>query len=253
MSAIRNDEFPAQAARLRDRLMIVQDVPSVCPYIESMTARTPLYYPTTAMDGREVDDLLAAGFRRSGGMVYYTKCAPCHACEPIRVDVPSFRWSGSFKRILKRAEKELTLAWRYPTVDPDRVRLYNEHRDGRSLGPSGSNGNNPPVDASDYESFLIDTCWPSLELEIKRDDQLIAISIMDVGQQSVSAVYTHFDPVVAKYSLGTLAVLQQIRWAEKYDRRWVYLGLYVASNPHLNYKSRFVPQQRLIGGTWVDR
>ncbi|TWU10184.1 arginyl-tRNA-protein transferase [Allorhodopirellula heiligendammensis] len=206
----------------------------------------PLLYPVSPLDGDDVDQLLAGGFRRSGSLLYYTRCAPCHACEPTRVEVNAFRLSNSFKRVLRRADKELTLTWQAPVVDPARVRLYNAHRAGRNLG------NSPPIDMADYRGFLTDSCWPTLELEMRRGDQLIGISIMDVGSTSVSAVYTHFDPAASRYSPGTLGVLKQLEWAAKHQRRWVYLGLYVSSNPHLNYKSRYLPQQRLIHGEWVE-
>lgn len=238
------DDFPSQALPVRDRLLLVQDRPSPCPYIDPLTARMPLFYPVAPLGGDDVDLLLAGGLRRSGALLYYTHCAPCHACEPTRVDVSEFRLSSSFKRVLRRAESELTLTWQTPLVDESRVQLYNAHRAGRNLG------NSPPIDASDYRSFLIDSCWPTLELEIRSGNQLIGVSIMDVGRTSVSAVYTHFDPEASRFSPGTLSVLKQIEWAAQNHRRWVYLGLYVHSNSHLNYKSRFVPQQRLIAGQW---
>lgn len=238
------DNFPSQALPVRDRLLQVQDSPSPCPYIDSLTAHMPLLYPVAPLDGDDVDSLLAGGFRRSGSLLYYTRCAPCYACEPTRVDVSTFQFSGSFKRVLRRAENELSLTWQKPLVDESRVQLYNAHRVGRDLG------NHPPIDASEYRGFLTDSCWPTLELEIRSGDQLIGISIMDVGRTSVSAVYTHFDPAASRFSPGTLSVLKQIEWATAHHRRWVYLGLYVRSNPHLNYKSRFVPQQRLIAGEW---
>lgn len=240
------DEFPSHALPVRDRLLPVQDSPSPCPYIDSLTARMPLYYPVTPLKGEDVDQLLAGGFRRSGSLLYYTRCGTCQACEPTRLDVSAFYLSSSFKRVLRRARKELTFTWQTPVVDEGRVRLYNAHRTGRDLGSS------PPIDASNYRAFLTDSCWPTLELEIRKDDQLIGISIMDVGCTSVSAVYTHFDPAASRYSPGTLGVLKQIEWAAEHQRKWVYLGLYVSSNPHLNYKSRFVPQQRRVDGRWCQ-
>jgi arginine-tRNA-protein transferase len=241
-----DDQFPAQALPVRDRIMMVQDSPSACPYIENVTARMPLHFPIARLCGADVDCLLAGGFRRSGTMLYYTRCAPCYACEATRLDANRFEMSSSFRRVLRRAEQELTLTWQRPQVDEDRVRLYNSHRAGRDLG------NSPPIDSSDYAAFLTDSCWPTLELEIRKGDELIGVSIMDVGDTSVSAVYTHFDPEAARYSPGTLAVLKQIQWAQEHQRTWVYLGLYVRSNSHLNYKARYVPQQRLIEGQWRE-
>ena len=81
---------------------------------------------------------------------------------------------------------------------------------------------------------------------------MIAVSIVDVGAESTSAVYTHFAPDAGRYSLGTYAILKQIEWAKQTSRTYVYLGMYVAENRHLNYKARFLPQQRLIDDEWVD-
>lgn len=246
MSTFSPDEFPRQSLNVRQHLLPVQDTRSDCPYIDSLTARMPLHYPIEQLSGEDIDALLAGGFRRSGALLYYTRCAPCHACEPTRVAVSTFHLSGSFKRVLRRAERDLILTWRSPRVDEERVALYNAHRAGRGLGTS------PPIDAANYHAFLTDSCMPTLELEIRKDDQLVGISIMDIGDTAISAVYTHFDPASARYSLGTLAVLKQIQWAVEHGRQWAYLGLYVHSNPHLNYKSRFTPQQRLIAGQWQD-
>ncbi|MCG8649251.1 MAG: arginyltransferase, partial [Pirellulales bacterium] len=80
----------------------------------------------------------------------------------------------------------------------------------------------------------------------------IGISIVDVGAESTSAVYTHFEPGSGRYSLGTYAVLKQLQWARQTERKYVYLGMYVTNNRHLNYKARFGPQQRLIDQTWID-
>ena len=138
-----DDQFPAQALPVRDRIMMVQDSPSVCPYIENVTARMPLHFPIARLCGAGVDCLLAGGFRRSGTMLYYTRCAPCYACEATRLDANRFELSRSFRRVLRRAEQELTLTWQRPQVDDDRVRLYNSHRAGRDLG------NSPPIGSSD--------------------------------------------------------------------------------------------------------
>lgn len=244
MSPDRRDGFPELAREVEDRLVVVQDAPSPCPYIDGFTARMPLHFPVAPLTPDDTDVLLAGGFRRSGTVVYYTRCEPCFACEPTRLRVADFQPGKSFKRIWNRGERELTAVWQSPRVDGDRVRLYNRHRRLRDLGGG------EPVTAGDYQAFLTHSCWQTVELEIRDRGDLIAVSIMDVGRTSVSAVYTYFEPGASRFSPGTLAVLHQIDWARRNGRAWVYLGLYVASNPHLNYKSRFQPQERLIGGQW---
>jgi arginine-tRNA-protein transferase len=121
------------------------------------------------------------------------------------------------------------------------------HRNQRELGQGDRE-----YEASDYEGFLVDTCCDStIEIQFRKEDQLVAVSIVDCGTESLSAVYTYFDPQFEKLSLGTYAILKQMQLAENTGRKYVYLGLYVAENQHLNYKARFTPQERLIDGRWV--
>jgi arginine-tRNA-protein transferase len=149
-------------------------------------------------------------------------------------------------RVLKRGDRDLHCQWGPPQVDEERVRLFNEHRIARDLG-DGS-----PVDADSYRSFLGDSCCNTVELSISMRGALVAVAIMDVGAASTSAVYTHFDPLARRYSLGTYAVLKEINWAIATKRQYVYLGMYVADNHHLNYKARYSPQQRLYDDRWID-
>ena len=151
------------------------------------------------------------------------------------------------RRVLRRGDRELTVRWADPIVDQTRIDLFNSHRNGQDLGRDDH-----PVDAASYHSFLVDSCCHTRELSIRLDGRLIGIAIVDIGQTSLSAVYTHFHPDASRYSIGTYAILKQIEYATERNMQWVYLGMYVADNPHLNYKSRFTPQQRLIAGTWTD-
>jgi arginine-tRNA-protein transferase len=207
----------------------------------------PLRLPVGSVTPSVTDGLLALGYRRSGDFVYRAQCPTCNECKPTRIDVSKFRCTGSMKRVLKRGKRELQCQWGQPSVDAKRTWLFNQHRSLRGLGED-----NAPIDAESYRSFLSDTCCLTQELAISLENELVAISIIDVGKTSTSAVYTHFDPEFSRYSLGTYAILAQIEWAKQTGRQYVYLGMYVAANRHLNYKARFMPQQRLCDGEWVD-
>ncbi len=229
------------------RLVVVQDQLQPCPYLPDVTARMPLRLPVGPVTGQITDQLLEMGFRRSGDFVYRPQCPTCEACKPTRIIVDRFRMTTSMRRVLRRGDRHLRCRWGEPTVDVARLELFNEHRNQRGLDVGGE-----PIDADAYRSFLVDTCCQSKELAIFIDNHLVTIAIVDVGQQSISAVYTHFSPLAGRFSLGTYAILKQIQWARQTDRRYVYLGMYVAENRHLNYKARFMPQQRLIDQRWTD-
>ncbi len=228
------------------RLVVVQDELQSCPYRAGMVARMPLRLPVGNVTPEVTDRLLAMGFRRSGDFVYRTQCPTCSECKPTRVDVAKFRFTTSMKRVLKRGDRDLVCEWGPAQVDERRVQMFNEHRAQRRLGEGSQ------VDADSYRSFLGDSCCYTVELSISLRNELVAIAIMDVGEKSTSAVYTHFAPAASRYSLGTYAVLKQIEWAIATDREYVYLGMYVADNHHLNYKARYLPQQRLSDGAWIE-
>jgi arginyl-tRNA--protein-N-Asp/Glu arginylyltransferase len=229
------------------RLVVVQDQLQPCPYLDGVTARMPLRLPVGQVSADVTDQLLAMGYRRSGDFVYRPQCPACGECKPTRVVVDQFRPTSSMRRVLRRGDRELTFRWGDPGIDSRRLELFNEHRLQRGL-----DGDGEPIDAEAYRSFLVDTCCDTMELSITLRDQLVGVSIVDVGRQSTSAVYTQYDPRVGRYSLGTYAILKQFQWALKTSRKYVYLGMYVAANSHLNYKARFRPQQRLSGGQWTE-
>jgi leucyl-tRNA---protein transferase len=229
------------------QMVVVQDQLQVCPYLDGRTARMPLKMPVGTVTPDVTDWLLASGHRRSGDFVYTPQCPGCRECKPTRLEVAKFRWSTSLRRVLRRGDHELLSHWGPPGVDPRRVELFNLHRSGRQLGRGDE-----AVTQQSYEDFLVETCCQTKELSLSLDGELIGVSIVDIGQHSLSAVYTYFDPAASRYSLGTYAILKQIQWALENERRYLYLGLYVAANTHLNYKARFVPQQRFDQGHWHD-
>jgi arginine-tRNA-protein transferase len=75
--------------------------------------------------------------------------------------------------------------------------------------------------------------------------------VCDRGKQSISAVYTFFDPLLKSDSLGTYSILKQVEYCAANRLKYLYLGYYVQNSPHMQYKSRFVPNERLIDGSWV--
>lgn len=245
-SPTKSNTTLAGSEAVRRDLVVVYDALQECPYLDGQVARMPLEYPTRRLMPDDLDRLLELGYRRTGSMLYRTACPDCQACIPTRVNVNDFLTTRSMKRILNRGDRELVTKWGRAQVDTERLRLFNAHRAARNLSRRGS------ADLADYHEFLVATCVETSEIAFRVDGRLIGIAIVDLGRNAINAVYTHFDPQYGRYCIGTLAVLKQIQWAIETSRSYVYLGLFVAENGHLNYKSRFRPQQRLIEGQWQD-
>jgi arginine-tRNA-protein transferase len=80
---------------------------------------------------------------------------------------------------------------------------------------------------------------------------LIAVSLTDVLGDGLSMVYSYFDPDEASRSLGTFAILDHIARARAMRLPYLYLGYWVRGSRKMDYKGRFLPQQRLMPSGWV--
>jgi arginyl-tRNA--protein-N-Asp/Glu arginylyltransferase len=227
--------------------VVVFDYPHPCSYLPERTARLPYRHPLEMLTPEQFDQRLAEGDRRSGIYLYRTECPTCRACQPIRLDVTQFRPDATQRRMQRKGDQLLTVRVDAPLADRNRVRLFNLHRDGRGLTTDDE-----AINEDSYAGFLTQTCCDTLELSYWREDRLVAVAIADAGRTSLSAVYCYYDPAFRALSLGTYSVLRQVELCRATERRYLYLGFYIAESPHMSYKARFRPHQRLIDGQWVD-
>jgi len=80
---------------------------------------------------------------------------------------------------------------------------------------------------------------------------LVAIALTDVLGDGLSMVYSCFEPEEASRSLGTFMVLDHIARAQRMGLNYVYLGYWVRGSRKMDYKSRFLPQERLMPDGWA--
>ena len=238
-----------QRSRLPLTLPIADTIPNRhdCSYLDGKSANLPLLLPGRLLTPQHFDVVVEKGIRRSGVFLYHTACPQCNACEPSRVRVSEYALTESTRRVLNRGDRELEIQAGPPSVDEVRLQLFNRHRTVRGLGDSDQT-----YVEGEYENFLVDSCnSQTVELSFWKGNQLAAVSIVDCGLNSLSAVYTYFDPAFSKLSIGTFSILKQMEFARNTEREFLYLGMYVAQNQHLSYKQRFTPQERWIDGRWV--
>ena len=110
-------------------------------------------------------------------------------------------------------------------------------------------------DAAQYQQFLMHSHVDSHLLVFTETDpgsgisKLKMVTLMDVVEDGLSAVYTFFDGQ-DKSGLGTCSILWMIEHAKAQGLPYVYLGYWIEHSPKMRYKANFQPQQKWRDGQW---
>src|SRR5262245_38564708 len=179
-----------------------------CPYLPDRVERKVV----TDLAGPDAVDLYErlsrAGFRRSHSLAYRPACPGCEACVPVRIPVAKFEASSSFARIAKaNADIEAHDSPAHATID--QFRLFSRYQRSRHAG-----GEMSGMTYDDYRAMVEETPVDSHLIEYRRaDGALIAAMLADRLADSLSAVYSFFEPAESRRSLGIYMVLWLIERA----------------------------------------
>ena len=217
-----------------------------CPYIEGRVERKVV----TELNGLGASELYErlsrAGFRRSHGLAYRPACPSCTACVPVRIVVDGFETNKSFRRVLK-TNGDLAFDDIGPMATVEQYRLFTKYQNSRHGG-----GDMASMTFGDYRAMIEDTPVDSRVIEFRDGDgRLVAVMLADVMRDSLSAVYSFFDPELVKRSLGTFMILWLVNYADALSLGFVYLGYWIEDSAKMSYKSRFQPMEQLSNGGWT--
>jgi arginine-tRNA-protein transferase len=84
-----------------------------------------------------------------------------------------------------------------------------------------------------------------------RKGELLAVALTDVLKDGLSMVYSFYEPAPEHRSLGTFMILDHIARARRMGLAYVYLGYWVRGSRKMDYKGRFLPQERLAPEGWL--
>ena len=179
-----------------------------------------------------MDELWAAGwwylgpvFFRRAFIEWGGRLAPL---QHLRVDLARYRPSPSQRRIVRR-NQDLRVEIQTPEIDSVRRALFERHkrrflegipRDLEDfLGPTPATGQVPARD------FAVYAC-----------DQLVAVSYLAVGGDSVASLYCSFEPTESRRSLGIFTLLMELDWARANGRKFHYPGYALLQPSPMDYK-----------------
>jgi leucyl-tRNA---protein transferase len=240
----------------RDTPQFYLTTPSTCPYLPGREERK-VFTHIVGKRARDLNDILTqGGFRRSQTIAYRPACESCRACISVRVLVNDFRPSANMRRVL-RANRDLVGTPVPNRPSSDQYSLFRRYLDVRH-----STGGMVDMTVLDYSMMVEDSHVETQLLEYRRrgpdtaingrgQGPLLAVSLTDVLNDGLSMVYSFFDPEMSERSLGTFMILDQIARARTLGLPYLYLGYWVAGSRKMDYKARFLPQERLLAPGWV--
>ncbi|MFZ4792885.1 MAG: arginine-tRNA-protein transferase [Blastocatellia bacterium] len=189
-----------------------------------------------AVTPARLDHLLASGWRHFGISFFRYSLLIDENGEikrviPLRIRLENFTLSRSQKRVITR-NRDTELVIRPASIDQEKESIFERHKQRFA--------NNVPDSISDFLSATPSTTpCRNDELCIYHEGRLIAVSFLDIGAISASAVYAIFEPEHSARSLGIYLILCGIDYAKQLDLKYYYPGYAYRERSFYDYKKRF--------------
>jgi leucyl-tRNA---protein transferase len=239
----------------RDTPQFYLTAPSPCPYLGGKEERK-VFTHLVGERAPELNNILTqGGFRRSQSIAYRPACEGCRSCVSVRVVAKDFCPTQSMRRIARR-NADIASEMRIAVPTSEQYAIFRAYLDSRHR-----DGGMADMTVLDYAMMVEDSHIETRIIEYRRrvsaeapqrgGGDLLAIALTDVLGDGLSMVYSFFEPDEAARSLGTFMVLDHIARAQRMGLSYVYLGYWVRGSRKMDYKSRFLPQERLMPDGWA--
>ncbi|HWO86257.1 MAG TPA: arginyltransferase [Stellaceae bacterium] len=239
----------------RDTPQFYLTAPSPCPYLPGRHERKVFTHLVGDKAGDLNDLLTHGGFRRSQSIAYRPACDQCRACVSVRVVANEFRPSRNFRKILAR-NADIVGEQRSAVPTSEQYSVFRAYLDQRHR-----HGGMADMTVLDYAMMVEDSHVETRIIEYRRrgidsaitgrGEELVAVALTDVLSDGLSMVYSFFEPSEENRSLGTFMILDHIARARRQGLPYVYLGYWIEGSKKMDYKGRFLPQQRLAPSGWL--
>lgn len=218
-----------------------------CSYLPEQQEQLLVILDPSCYQADKFEQLLSLGFRRSGDQIYRPHCPSCHACQSVRVLAKHYQPSKSQKRKRNKINND---HYHITVSHQERHEYYPLYE--RYIRMRHQDGTMYPPNRVQYESFLFCRWMSIMFIELWHHDKLIAVAVTDSMPNSLSAIYTFFDPDYEHLSLGSIMIMAQIEHAAKQQKDYLYLGYQINQCRKMRYKTQFIPAEMLANDRWIE-
>lgn len=226
-------------------ILFYKTQPHDCGYLDNKKSTNLVLDPGFEPSSKLYSRLIATGFRRSGDYVYRPDCPQCRACISLRLPVSDVRFNRNQRRIIKR-NADLDINRMKVEYYPEHFSLYRRYIAARHPG-----GPMERHSKTEYMGFLRSQRIDTGLFEFRLGNRLLAVAVTDYLEDSLSAVYTFYDPDYPERSLGIYAILQQVEETLRLQRKWLYLGYWIHDCDKMRYKTAFLPTEAYFQDGWT--
>ncbi len=181
-----------------------------------------------------MDRLWEAGWRHFGESFFRYSVSEneqgAQTITPLRVDLEKFTLSKSQRRVLKK-NADLHCEFAPAQLSEEARTMFQRHK--------ARFKDNVPDDLGTFLSCDPATVpCPNHECRVHLGAELVALSYLDLGECSTSAVYGMFEPAQSWRSLGMYTMLREIEFTQARSCRYYYPGYATREPSAYDYKKQ---------------
>jgi arginine-tRNA-protein transferase len=219
-----------------------------CPYFDDKTSDMRYKYMTYC-SSNDHSLMCQRGWRRFGNMHFVPECKNCNQCQTIRIDTNEFKFSKSQRRILAK-NKSISVYLQKPTISMDHISLFDKYH--KNMQDKKNWKFEPTTPDSYYQSYIAGANDYGKELLYFKDGKLIAVALLDILKNGISAIYCYYDHDYKHLSLGKYSILVQINLAKQLKLKYLYLGYWIKDHYSMGYKEEYKPFEILVNRPKID-
>ena len=175
-----------------------------CPYLEGKVEKR--IATDLTFNNKIYDELALNGFRRVENWMYRPVCDNCSACKSYRVIIDKFEPTKSLKRVIKDLN-DINYKIIENRATSEHYELFKKYQLARHNGGSMAN-----MDEDDFISMVETSPIETFLMEFRdKFNKLIGVVLLDVNNNTLSAVYSFFEPNFEQTGLGNFMISQCLK------------------------------------------